>query len=97
MQEIWSETDSWTCHVAASRTSAKHVVLISAWYVQSLKLKTEREPLQEKKNLRDDEMFFAMLCALADLGDVEGAAQLVQLMLEENQERSKHSSSNLGC
>ncbi|CAE7897195.1 unnamed protein product [Symbiodinium sp. KB8] len=44
----------------------------------------------EKKNLRDDEMFFAMLCALADLGDVEGAAQLVQLMLEENQEINEH-------
>ena len=28
-----------------------------------------------------------MLCALADLGDVEGAAQLVQLMLDEKQER----------
>ncbi|CAE7340414.1 unnamed protein product [Symbiodinium sp. CCMP2456] len=44
----------------------------------------------EKRNLCDHEMFFAMLCALADLGDVEGAAQLVQLMLEENQEINEH-------
>ena len=40
---------------------------------------------QAERDLRDNYLCRAMLDALADLGDVEGAARLVDLMLEENQ------------